>query len=350
MVTQSEATKLHLSQHAVSQAQALLTTLTSRTKTSTNTLDIFQPSTSTHETVPAYFAGTHLRSYTLPPLPEVSDNDLRTAPFTHKSVSGTDRVIAKQSSNHDYERLEFLGDAYLETIATRLIFSRYSHMALGRQAQIRERLVKNETLCGFSKAYDFEARLLVTDNERKSNLAAGNKGLKKILADVFEAYVAAVILSDPVNGFLKTEQWLTELWAPILLNEFGPESKHALQADYDPEAKAVLQARVGVGASKEDRTVIEYVPEQPMVQSKHGQTFFIKALLTGHGYEKEYLGSGKGSSKTEAGNRAAMHASIHSAETIAIAEKSCLAKKAERARIKEEEATKGNDQSNQHSI
>ncbi|KAG9636984.1 hypothetical protein KCU69_g19389, partial [Aureobasidium melanogenum] len=273
-------------------------------------LNLFKPSTIKGAELSSHNPNTSLSStcqqFPLPTLPQVPDGPYSRAPFVHKSSSQHDRTSAV--GDMTYERLEFLGDAYLEVIATRLIFSRYPHLAAGRQAQIRERLVKNDTLTQFSMAYHFQDRLKAGGGERELGKASG-----KILADVFEAYVAAVILSDPVDGFRRAETWLTELWAPILLREFGPISSDggATFNEYNQNAKQELQQKI-VGRDVK----LEYLENRPMEQTKHMQRYFISLFLTGWGYEKQLLGSGEGQNKVEAGNRAAMDAMVKSKDII----------------------------------
>jgi ribonuclease-3 len=282
----------------------------SSVNTATTSLDLFQPSTITGAEVsssnPTPSFSSACQKFSLPTLPQVPDGPYSRAPFVHKSSSQHDRTSA--IGDMTYERLEFLGDAYLEVIATRLIFSRYPHLAAGRQAQIRERLVKNDTLIQFSMAYNFQDRLKAGEGERELAKASG-----KILADVFEAYVAAVILSDPMDGFKRAEIWLTELWAPILLREFGPISSDggATFNEYNQNAKQELQQKI-VGKDVK----LEYIENRPMEQTKHMQRYFISLFLTGWGHEKQLLGSGEGQNKVEAGNRAAMDAMVKSKDII----------------------------------
>lgn len=94
----------------------------------------------------------------LPPLPEIKDSSLAEGPFKHKSTTNYDRTVAKGIT---YERLEFIGDAYIELIATRLIDDRCDSLPAGRLSQLRELLVKNETLAEFSRAYAFDKRVEV---------------------------------------------------------------------------------------------------------------------------------------------------------------------------------------------
>jgi ribonuclease-3 len=282
----------------------------SSVNTATTSLDLFQPSTikgaEVSSSIPTASFSSECQHFSLPALPQVPDGPYLQAPFVHKSSSQHDRTSAV--GDMTYERLEFLGDAYLEVIATRLIFSRYPHLAAGRQAQIRERLVKNDTLTKFSMAYNFQARLKAGEGERELARASG-----KILADVFEAYVAAVILSDPVDGFKRAEIWLTELWAPILLREFGPINSDggATFNEYNQNAKQELQQKI-VGKDVK----LEYIENRPMEQTKHMQRYFISLFLTGWGHEKQLLGTGEGQNKVEAGNRAAMDAMVKSKDII----------------------------------
>jgi ribonuclease-3 len=305
LLSHQDSTKQLLGQDAYDGAVRLSKSLSS-INTATKSLELFQPSTIKDSEV-----GSHLHNppifsasptFSLPELPQVPEGPYSQAPFIHKSNSQHDRTSA--IGDMTYERLEFLGDAYLEVIATRLIFSRYPHLAAGRQAQIRERLVKNDTLTRFSAKYRFQDRLKAGQGERELAKASG-----KILADVFEAYVAAIILSDPQDGFKRAEIWLTELWAPILLEEFGPISSEF--NEYNQNAKQELQQKI-VGKDIK----LDYVETRPMQQTKHLQRYYISLYLTGWGHEKRLLGSGEGQNKVEAGNRAAMDAMVKSKHLV----------------------------------
>ncbi|KAH0291439.1 hypothetical protein KCU62_g2799, partial [Aureobasidium sp. EXF-3399] len=309
LVNRRDSTRQLLGHEAYESAVKLSKSFSS-INTATTSLDLFQPSTIEGAEVgsqnPTTSFSSACQNFSLPTLPQVPDGPYSRAPFVHKSSSQHDRTSAV--GDMTYERLEFLGDAYLEVIATRLIFSRYPHLAAGRQAQIRERLVKNDTLTQFSMAYHFQDCLKAGEGERELARASG-----KILADVFEAYVAAVILSDPVDGFKRAEIWLTELWAPILLREFGPISSDggATFNEYNQNAKQELQQRI-VGKDVK----LEYIENRPMEQTKHMQRYFISLFLTGWGHEKQLLGSGEGQNKVEAGNRAAMDAMVKSKDIV----------------------------------
>ncbi|KAI7160702.1 hypothetical protein KC324_g13364, partial [Hortaea werneckii] len=248
------------------------------------------------------------------------------APFRHKSTV-TDYNRSANPTDITYEKLEFLGDAYLELLASRLLYSRFPHITAGQQSQLRELLVKNETLAQYAHTYNFDRRVQVGDLERMQHDAKerGNKGFNKVLGDVFEAYIAAVILSSPDEGFAIAEKWMQSLWAPKLLeaaekeryytpgltleyadgegSETGPDPLDI----YNPTAKADLQKKI-LGA----RVKLDYQPYRDSVELKGDQLgqnrHYIAVYLTGYGYERRLLGRGEGKNKVEAGNWAAQDA------------------------------------------
>lgn len=296
LVSQPDAVNRVLGAPALDHATQLLASISARDRSSKTSLDLFRPSTVQQPSIPAYHDQNTIQKPPFPALPSVPDGPYTQAVFTHKSsISTNDRT---SGSDLTYEKLEFLGDAYLETISTRIIFSRFPHLAVGRQAQVRERCIKNDTLTGFSVAYNFKERIQSADHMRNAG-----KVTDKILADVFEAYVAAIILSDPDHGFERAEEWLSALWAPILLAE--------TETDYDANAKQTLQQKIQSVNLK-----LDYLEDSPMQQAKHVQTYFIGLYITGFGHDKKKIGYGEGRNKVEAGNRAAMDAMLNNKEIV----------------------------------
>ncbi|KAJ9663922.1 hypothetical protein H2201_005404 [Coniosporium apollinis] len=235
----------------------------------------------------------------LPPLPDVHDEQLATAAFTHSSIS--------PSASTNYERLEFLGDAYIEIIATRLIYAAFPTLPTGSAAQLRESLVNNATLASFSREYGFGERAKVAGGEREAH-----KAWIKILADVFEAYVAAVILSRPVDGFSVAEEWLTSLWAPRV-REFEAKKVGGGSVDTEPRqrlANMLLFPQMGIK--------LEYRETRPgkKISANGTQVFSVGCYLTGWGYERFLLGVGEGTKKGVAEAEAARDAFERNGEII----------------------------------
>ncbi|KAK4502031.1 hypothetical protein PRZ48_007842 [Zasmidium cellare] len=292
----------------------------------------------------------------LPPLPTVTE-EYSDAPFTHRSVTSESRSIADGKAL-SYERLEFLGDAYIELFASRLIFSRFPHLPTGQMSQLRELFVKNDTLAEYSRAYGFDGRINAVNlgrmqaDSRKTNKP--NKGYNKVLGDVFEAYVCAVVLSHRDQGFSIAEQWLYALWEPNLSEAIKQDKNYEASSampengiidprtQYDPDAKVLLQKRIMSGAGKK----LTYEPYKDPVELKGNQLgqsrHFIALYLTGYGYEKKFLGKGEGKNKVEAGNWAAMEAMYGDAKDL-VDECEAISKTEKEKRLAERKAAERED-------
>ena len=245
------------------------------------------------ESSPSTFPSYNGSPDSLPLLPEIPDQ-IASVVFTHQhAIEGS----LGQRIHLSYDRLEFLGDAYLEVIATRLIYPRFPQLPVGRLSQQREMLVKNETLATYAVAYGFDKRLKLPSDAQKPKDV---KKWTKMMGDVMEAYVAAVILSNPDDGFQIAENWLHSLWEDKLA-ALQPAETQLM----DTEAKVKLCQKVVSKGIKLDYR--EDAPSKPM--NKEGKIWFhVGVFITGWGFTDVKLGSGMGLSKQEAGQKAAADA------------------------------------------
>ena len=99
--------------------------------------------------------------------------------FTHTSYSNENPSFAS------YERLEFLGDAILEFIISDYLYKE-RHLAEGVMSKMRARYVCEEALATYAHDLKFESDIKLGGCETVPN--------DTILADVFEAFVAATYL------------------------------------------------------------------------------------------------------------------------------------------------------------
>ena len=229
---------------------------------------------------------TPLQPVKYPDLPSISPS-LAAKVFTHSSVYSNSKTINVVNT---YDRLEFLGDAYLEVIASRLLWGLFPDGSSGKLSSLRELLVKNETLAVFSRAYGFDKQLKFGGDVA---VTAGPSSMMKIHGDVFEAYVAAVVLSDGERGFADVEEWLTALWMPLLR---GVKTE-TVELKWKSELAKLIMAP-GVR--------INYVEEKRVAQKGKGlETYFMGVYLTGWGFENQLLGRGSGLNKVTAGDEAA---------------------------------------------
>ena len=96
----------------------------------------------------------------------------------------------RSASRSNYERLEFLGDAFLNfTVAARL-YEQCPHYDEGDLSRARASLVNRSTLAEVAREIDVEQHIIVGEGERRT----GGAQRSSVLADVFEAVVGAILL------------------------------------------------------------------------------------------------------------------------------------------------------------
>lgn len=109
-------------------------------------------------------------------------------------VSCPDGVIPLQNSS--YEKLEWLGDAILETIISSYIFKRFPIEDESSSTKIRTSLVNNFILSDISLFLGFNKYILIS--KTVDTIEDGRKKMK-ILADIFEAFIGAIYVDFSNN-------------------------------------------------------------------------------------------------------------------------------------------------------
>ncbi|KAK3293276.1 ribonuclease III domain-containing protein [Chaetomium fimeti] len=238
-----------------------------------------------------------------PPLPPVLDNALETAALTHSGMR-------KNLSDPSYEQLEWIGDVYLELIASELISQTFPTLDPGRSSHYREMLVRNTTLGQFSVHYGLDRRANFPAEfglgGRPNGTKASEKQRAKALGDIFEAYVGAIVRSDPENGMRRAAEWLKLLWGPVLERQIREEESGSRVKDRELNPKTQLEQLIGGHGVR-----IEY-KDLPSGGKKDRNTnqelFFVGCFLTGWGETALQLGHGGALGKKEAGQKAAVRA------------------------------------------
>ena len=226
----------------------------------------------------------------LPMLPPILDPELERRVFTHIGTTSGSTLVTDS-----YERLEYLGDSCIEFIARRLCYHLFPEYSEGELGQLCQSLVNNETISKYSFAYGFDNRLRMPSNFFTSGSKDFAKKFTKIYGDVFEAYAAALVLSNPENGLRKLDQWMTCLWKPLLFKE-----RNKVPVDVDAKGK-LARKLLGKGIR------IDYVDEDENPET--GKVIYtVAAYITGWGWQHQLLGKGKAESKKAAGMLAATEA------------------------------------------
>lgn len=117
--------------------------------------------------------------------------DLYRQALTHRSY--LNEVHDKKI--HSYERLEFLGDAVLSFCVSKIIYQKYPLLPEGNMTNLRSSVVKTESLAMLSQKLNLGSYLYLSKGEEES----GGRNSNSILADCFEATLAAIYLDQGIE-------------------------------------------------------------------------------------------------------------------------------------------------------
>lgn len=154
--------------------------------------------------------------------------------LTHSSFSNENK---KKLQN--YERHEFLGDSVLGFVTSNYIFKNCPDLAEGELTKLRSYLVCEKTLCKFALSLNLGKYIKVSKGEKN----CGGNTRPSILADVFEAIVAAIYL----DGGIKS---VSEFVLKFIANEIKISSFNNFK-DYKTTLQEIVQ--------KNPEETIEYV-------------------------------------------------------------------------------------------
>ncbi|KAI0004807.1 ribonuclease III [Xylariaceae sp. FL0662B] len=257
----------------------------------------------------------------LPPLPPVLDPVLEQAALTHSGMTA-------KPTDLNYERLEWIGDAYIYLMSSAFIFQTFPNLPTGRCSQLRERIVKNENLSDYTVKYGINKRTRFPVefglHSETGGYPASQKAKTKVLGDVFESYVAAAIMGDS-DGLSRVSAWLKSLWSITLSQEIRKQYRtQSNQAHYytkvegsGADQKPVqqeLNPKVALSQAVGTRGVnISYNDVGEVKKEKHSGLpwYTVGVFLDGLGESNLQLGIGSAFSKKEAGANAALQALGH---------------------------------------
>ncbi|MDD4027623.1 MAG: ribonuclease III [Bacilli bacterium] len=193
--------------------------------------------------------------------------------FIHTSYSNENEFSG------NYERLEFLGDRVIDLVVSEYLY-RKCEIEEGEMTKIRASYVCENALYENALRLNFHEYVKVGKGEE----ASGGKEKKAILADIFEAFVAALYLDKGLNEVRR------------FLN-FTVIASIEKNKEFFYDYKSVLQEYVQTGKkSIEYEVTDEYGPP-------HSKVFEIVVKV-----DKIALGRGTGSTKKQAEQNAAQDA------------------------------------------
>ncbi len=196
--------------------------------------------------------------------------------MTHSSYSGG-------KNNGSNERLEFLGDSVLQLTVSQYLFTEMNEEPEGGMTKLRASIVCENSLYNFAKKIDLGRYLMLGKGEEMT----GGRDRRSILADAFEALIAAIFLDG------------------------GMEEARRFILRFMPSIEALKSGKVKLGDYKTIlQEIIQQNPEERISYEvsesdgdNHHKLFHATVLLNGQG-----IGQGSGHSKKEAEQAAAKEA------------------------------------------
>jgi ribonuclease III len=209
--------------------------------------------------------------------------------LTHSSAVPDQRAAGAEVAGdgplpRDNERLEFLGDAVLELLASEYLLATFPEWSEGQLSKSRARIVNAGALEAAARRLRLGEHLRLGRGEEKT----GGREKQTLLADAFEAVVAAVYLDA---GLGSARDVLRRVLFEQALEERG---ERIAQTDCKSALQEFLQGRGRPPA--EYRLAGESGPD-------HQKVFVIEVWVNG-----ECMATGEGSTKKEAEQRAARSA------------------------------------------
>lgn len=200
---------------------------------------------------------------------EIKNKELLETALTHSSYSN-------EHNCDNYERLEYLGDAILESVTSEYLYLNTDYSE-GEMTKIRANYVCEKALATYSKKMGID-RYIRLGHGQINNLN------DTIIADVFEAVAAAVYLDQ---GYEFVKKYLQDIIVPFIKEGW----------DFNTDYKTKLQEAV-----QTNKKSLEYVLIREYGEA-HDKTFEMAVKI-----DNIIYGKGIGKSKKEAEQNAALDA------------------------------------------
>lgn len=200
---------------------------------------------------------------------EIKNKELLETALTHSSYSN-------EHNCDNYERLEYLGDAILESVTSEYLYLNTDYSE-GEMTKIRANYVCEKALATYSKKMGIDRYIRLGHGQI-------NDLNDTIIADVFEAVAATVYLDQ---GYEVVKKYLQDIIVPFIKEGW----------DFNTDYKTKLQEAV-----QTNKKSLEYVLIREYGEA-HDKTFEMAVKI-----DNIIYGKGIGKSKKEAEQNAALDA------------------------------------------
>ena len=201
------------------------------------------------------------------------DSELLKQAVTHSSFVNEQKI----NRTEDYERLEFLGDAVLELVASHFLFHEYKDLSEGELTKLRASMVCEPALAFCARDLELGQFLRLGKGEELT----GGRDRESITSDAMEAVIGAIYLDggmEPAKAFID-RYILSDLENKQLFNDSKSKLQEMIQGVLKKEFHYELLEENG--------------PE-------HNKTFTVEVIM-----EDKSLGRGLGRTKKAAEQQAA---------------------------------------------
>lgn len=195
----------------------------------------------------------------------------------------THRSAASDNPLGSNERLEFLGDSVVGLVISENLFRLFPHYAEGDLAKAKAYIVSEPALAEAAETLGLDEFVVMSTGEA----ASGGRRRRSILADAFEALIAAIYLD---SGIRQARRVVRKALLPAIQTVISEPHRR----DYKSALQEQTQAAVRL-------TPLYRIAGE--IGRDHEKTFTAQALLG-----EAVIGEGRGQSKKEAEQSAAFDA------------------------------------------
>lgn len=200
----------------------------------------------------------------------------------HEALSHSSYANENKKARNSNERLEFLGDSVLSIVVSQYLFEHFKHLPEGELTKIRASLVCEKALFVFAQQIDLGEYILLGKGEEHT----GGRERSSILADAFEAVIAAIFLDGGLEAARKH------------IMSFMPKDIDNRKSISFNDYKTILQEIIQQNPEEK----VEYIMKGQSGPD-HDKAFLVQVCLNSN-----IIGNGTGRSKKQAEQMAAKEA------------------------------------------
>lgn len=209
----------------------------------------------------------------------VQDSSLFKIALTHPSYTKENNLPYSEN----YERLEFLGDAVLKLLTSKILYEKYPQYTEGELSKIRSIVVSDNTLSKIAKEIGLCDLIILSKHEAKQGFAK----IESVSACAFEAVLGAFYCDGKLNELV-----------PFLKQVMTPYIEEVDKNFVKYNAKAILQEYT--------QSIDKHTPVYELIDSTgpaHKKVFTVSVS-----FQDKIIAKGSGKTKKDAEQQAAFEA------------------------------------------